>query len=121
MQSIKTSELSGAALDFAVALAAGYLSKQGDMWMVQLPYVGPRVHYRVGDKSIFSPSTSWAQGGPIIEQACIELLCESPGFRWVAMPQKGPEWRGNTPLVAAMRCFVGSTLGHEITIPEEFQ
>lgn len=121
MNAINTSELSNAALDFAVALAAGYLSKQGDMWMIQLPNVSCRIHYRPGQKCVFTPSKRWAQGGPIIEQACIELLCESPGFRWVAMPQKGIEWRGHTPLVAAMRCFVGSILGHEITIPEEFQ
>lgn len=118
---MQVSELSGSSLDFAVALAAGYLSKQGDMWMIQIPSVPCRIHYKAGDKSVFSPSTRWAQGGPIIEQACIELLCESLGFRWIAMPQKGIEWRGSTPLVAAMRCFVGSTIGHEITIPEEFQ
>jgi hypothetical protein len=66
-----------------------------------------------------TPSTDWAQGGAIIEREGIELLCETLGFRWVAMPQKGPEWSGPTPLIAAMRCYVASKLGFEVELPEE--
>jgi len=90
------SELTGAALDWAVAKC-----KDEDPRM-DTPY-----------------STEWAFGGPIIEREGIELLCESLGFRWVAIPQKGPEWRGPTPLVAAMRCYVASKLGDTIDVPQE--
>ena len=95
---MKTSELTGPALDWAVAKCEGL-----SHWL------HGRVHY----------STDWSQGGPIIEREGIELLCESLGFRWVASPQKGPEWRGSTPLIAAMRCYVASKLGDNVDIPEE--
>lgn len=114
---IKTAELNGPALDWAVAEAAGYLSKEGDHWMVKLPYVSVRMNF-VPDspRSVFSPSTRWAQGGPIIELEMIELLCE--GLGWLAIPRKGPEWRGPTPLVAAMRCYVASKMGDVIEVPQ---
>ena len=67
----------------------------------------------------FHPSTNWSQGGVIIAREGIELLCESLGFRWAAVPQRGPEWRGPTPLIAAMRCCVGSKLGDVVEVPYE--
>ena len=94
---MKTSELTGTALDWAVAVCEDVYCFDGT----------------------YTPSTNWSQGGPIIEREGIELLCETLGFRWVAMPQKGPEWRGPTPLIAAMRCYVASKLGDEVEIPKE--
>jgi hypothetical protein len=103
---MKTSELIGDALDWAVT----------------------RANFEVNYETVWRDcreecnfSTEWAHGGPIIEREGIELLCESLGFRWVAMPQKGPEWRGPTPLVAAMRCYVAACLGDEVEIPEELK
>ena len=103
---MKTSELIGDALDWAVT-RANYEVNYKTVWR----------HFK--DKCAYS--TDWALGGPIIEREGIELLCESLGFRWVAMPQKGPEWRGPTPLVAAMRCYVAACLGDEVEIPEELK
>ena len=119
---VKTNELNGAALDWAVAKCEGYF----DIGMAS-------VHDGVADVFYFdawTPSTDWAQGGPIIEREGIELLlhvdarqtganCEILGFRWVAMTQRGPEWRGPTPLIAAMRCYVASKLGDEVEVPDE--
>ena len=110
---MKTSELEGAALDWAVAKCDGI-----DIWREPDGIYlceGGEVSFR------YRPSTKWSQGGPIIEREGIELLCESLGFRWVAIPQKGPEWRGPTPLIAAMRCFVASKLGDEVDVPEELK
>jgi len=111
---MKTNELIGAALDWAVAKcefpAPDYCP---DDWLV---YVTCELD---NDMGTYTPSTDWAQGGPIIEREGIELLCETLGFRWVASPQKGPEWRGPTPLVAAMRCYVVSKLGDEVDVPDE--
>ncbi|NBW21377.1 MAG: DUF2591 domain-containing protein [Caulobacteraceae bacterium] len=120
---MKTSELTGAALDWAVAKCEGYtgLHKIAGR-MPHEPQLGiypPRKEYGVMDLSELSYSTDWAQGGPIIEREGIELLCENIGVRWVAIPQKGPEWRGSTPLIAAMRCYVASKLGDEVEIPTE--
>jgi len=62
-------------------------------------------------------STDWAQGGPIIERERIDVLYEHD-LRWIAVPQKGIESYGPTPLIAAMRCYVASKLGDEVEIPE---
>ena len=108
---MKTSELTGHALDWAVAMCEG------------IDHDTAALNIMFGDDNdwFLAPSTDWAQGGPIIEREGIELLCESLGFRWVAMPQKGPEWRGSTPLIAAMRCYVASKLGDEVDVPELLQ
>lgn len=67
------------------------------------------------------PCTDWAQGGPIIEREGIDLASPSPiAPEWCAMfwrlsnKQSGP-----TPLIAAMRCYVASKLGNDISIPPE--
>ena len=118
---IKISELTGAVLDALVAECLG------------IPVTKTRYGYLLFDSDAYSefrndhdatfqmfhPSTNWSQAGVIIEREGIELLCESLGFRWVATPQKGPEWRGPTPLIAAMRCCVGSKLGQEVDVPDE--
>ena len=107
---IKTSELSEAALNWAVAKCEGKNPGYEYTMLETVVLVG---------MNPYEPSTDWAQGGPIIEREGIELLCETLGFRWVAMPQKGIEWRGPTPLVAAMRCYVASKLGEKVEVPDE--
>jgi hypothetical protein len=65
----------------------------------------------------YSPSTDWAQGGPIIEWEMIDLKClptKQGGVIWRTVCADGP-----TPLIAAMRCYVASKLGDEIEIPTE--
>ena len=59
-----------------------------------------------------------AEGGPIIERERIDVLYEHD-LRWIAVPQKGIESYGPTPLIAAMRCYVASVLGDTVDIPEE--
>ena len=128
---MKTSELTGAALDWAVAKAADYLTRLGDHWMVTLPGVHVRMNFVPGPRCVFTPSTRWAQGGPIIESEGIELICnlrpnEARTFKttpdWRASRRawsKGDVWYGPTPLIAAMRCFVAYRLGDEVDIPKE--
>ena len=97
---MKTSELSGAALDWAVTKCEGYdhevTSNEWGMW---------------------GWATNWAQGGPIIERERIEL--EHDGFIWWARIKADEEYSGPTPLIAAMRCYVASQLGDTIDIPNE--
>jgi len=94
---MKTDELTGAALDWAVAKCEG-------------------VEIIVRQENWDWYSTDWAQGGPIIEREKIATAWHIT--RWVA-------WRGviehpgPTPLIAAMRCYVASRLGNDIEIPEE--
>ena len=117
MIKIKTSELSGTALDWAVAKAAHYLRGTNGMWSVVIPAVSETVHLPFPRN--FSPSTRWSQCGPIIE---LEKIGVSPvGIRgnWAAGTSMYRLDTGPTPLIAAMRCFVASKLGEEVEIPEE--
>jgi len=106
---MKTSELTGAALDWALAK-----SKYPKLSMDGL--------IRIVTKGEYNPSTDWSQGGPIIEREKIDL-------KWVGadkcraaidwLDEEFYEAFGPTPLIAAMRCLVASKLGDEVEIPKE--
>jgi hypothetical protein len=95
---MKTSELTGNALNWAV-------------------------NYAEGLSGIFAPvdyCDRWSDGGPIIEREGISLDRVSDSL-WVATRLEGvsvSEEDGPTPLVAAMRCYVASKLGDDIDVPE---
>lgn len=104
---MRTSELQGAALDWAVSVA------HKDV-LAPVPY-----------------SRQWRFGGPIIEQEQIGVWWAEPvvlsdgeelGGHWYAEDVNGDHVRvGPTPLIAAMRCYVASKLGEEVDIPEELK
>jgi hypothetical protein len=109
---MKTSELTGAALDWAVAKCEGLaVSDRATKWRAENC---PHLY-----------STDWARGGPIIEREGIGFWSytldeegnENPG--WYAEKFAGFGVDGPTPLVAAMRCYVASVLGDEIVLPKE--
>ena len=108
---MRTSELTDAALDWAVAMAENWAGADFEV----KPY-----------------STDWAQGGPIIEREEINLLKrdDRPWSGYAYRYGKHKKLRGQrgceifratgpTPLIAAMRCYVASKLGDTIDIPEE--
>lgn len=69
----------------------------------------------------WSPTTDWSQGGPIIEREGVELVPDGRG-EWDAAIRGGDKddvAHGPTPLIAAMRCFVASSLGDTVQVPEE--
>lgn len=110
---IKTSELTGAALDWAVreCLDRNQLFELG---------------LTEGVVPAWRPSHYWGQGGPIIEREKINLSppfgCEQPDAgtnSWGAYIANKAGQIGPTPLIAAMRCFVASKLGDEVGVPEE--
>lgn len=118
---MKTSELTGHALDWAVAKCEGLLCfgyrTDGELFAVV---------DSDGKVEGFMPSANWAQGGPIIERAVVSLGVEEGGWRALCWGVDGPNrelysMRGPTPLVAAMRCFVASKLGDTVEVPEELQ
>lgn len=69
----------------------------------------------------YSPSTDWAQAGPIIERENINLVW-SEGYPIRATIYKGGNvWidaAGSNPLAAAMRCYVASKFGDEFEVPD---
>jgi len=112
---LKTSELQGAALDWAVAKCEGYKPQieRGMVWC--RPFHGSFAHY--------CPTTDWAHGGSIIER-------ERIGFKYTGTAMEFVAWvngelstvhdhYGPTPLIAAMRCHVANKMGDEVEVPDE--
>jgi hypothetical protein len=108
---VKTSELTGAALDRLVAKCEG--AKYDDLYL-------------------YSPSKLWEQGGLIIEREGISIT--GTGFTWWECEEgwyahicntkdfiEDQYEHGSTPLIAAMRCYVASKLGDEVEVPEELK
>lgn len=125
---MKTNELTGAALDWAVAKCEGAT----DFWFdtVATHWVkldGKDRALRYGWAQSYLPSTDWAQGGPIIEREGITVVCWAmrPGPDWMARlwlelnGRTSVPFTGPTPLIAAMRCYVHLTLGDEVDVPNE--
>ena len=117
---IRTSELTRAALDWAVAKCEFPTALDADIevWVQPLPCDDL-------DDFRFQPSTDWAHGGPIIEkqEIALEPMTDSDyGDGWLATRVEHPavcmEF-GPTMLVAAMRCYVTSQLGDAIEVPDE--
>jgi hypothetical protein len=118
----KTTDLIGAALDWAVAKCEGreiYRSKKGRWMTANYGEFNPR-----HGAPWYEPSTDWAQGGPIIEREVISLI--HPKYDcWTAhcydktVDDESYTLDGPTPLIAAMRCYVASKLGDEIDVPDE--
>lgn len=122
---MRTSELTGAALDWAVAKCEGAYA--------------PSVHTDAdGTKFVnyggMFPewSADWTYGGPIIERERIFLkpskLSPTTAKRvaWGAHgfygnTEQKVHRHGPTPLIAAMRCYVASKLGDDIELPEELK
>ena len=124
MKTIKVSELSGAALDWAVAKCEGFtlyedamlngITKRG-AWLSGLS-IDPNTWTPL---AMFTPSTDWAQGGPIIEQEglylCLKPLIGELDEKWMATDRHGQTTEyGPTLLITAMRCYVASKLGDEV-------
>jgi hypothetical protein len=111
---IKTSELIGPQLDWAVCVAEGDILAAKCLQHLAHSRYMPKV----------SPSTDWAQGGPIIKRqqmtvsVALGLADSWRAWMWVAGGLKVRESVGPTPLIAAMRCFCRTYFGDEVDIPE---
>mgnify|MGYP003661819397 CR=1 FL=1 len=113
---MKTAELTGPALDWAVAKCEG----KGALLCGKVVLID-------NDTAVIAQlrySTDWAQGGPIIEKEGIDVLKDGAG--WTALKTATAHhghirMHGPTPLIAAMRCYVASKLGDEVEIPEELK
>lgn len=122
---MKTNELKGNALDWAVAKAKGitvYPSKQGKKWLSKRWMTADygEFNHRHGTPW-WNPSTDWAQGGPIIERERITLRNYKPALWDASIGRLDYVGDGKTPLIAAMRCYVASKLGEEVEIPDELK
>lgn len=118
---MKTAELTGAALDWAVMKCEGLSGH------ICTPNAYPhvlRLKGKLGHN--YNPSTDWALGGPIIEREEIcfmPILEDDNSTSWAADKRIDnifdQRFTGQTPLIAAMRCYVASKLGDEVDVPEK--
>lgn len=112
MSKVKTCELQGAALDWAVAICEYPSETQKQLFTLKNP---------------FKYSTEWMLAGPIIEREGLYLRANDDASKWASGGlsinrhdgKPGPLYWADTPLIAAMRCYVASKLGDEVEIPEE--
>ena len=115
MKTVRTSELIGAPLDWAVAKTQGVEIDLPGSDVVWAKYAGA-----------YSPSTNWNQGGPLIGKHGFDF--EWVGSDWHGKPIKqfcangydlAAEGWGDTHLIAACRAIVAANLGDEVQIPAE--
>jgi hypothetical protein len=130
---IKTADLIGPALDWAVAQCEGKNGVLHDDGITRCIVIASASGVY---KGTYQPSINWSQGGALVEREGINLfkhnkLNESQPDVWCAhkvVPRPNMEGSfnscalaldGPTPLIAAMRCVVASRLGDEVDVPDE--
>ena len=124
---IKTSDLTGVALDWAVDQIEGLYAEYLERYQYRLKHnpdgMNPptKLDYRafVQARSL-NYHRSWAQMGPIIEREGICIVVGMTIYDWWAyIGEETDKIRADSPLIAAARCYVASKLGVELEIPEE--
>lgn len=121
---VETIELKGRALDWAVSeIEYARMEAEGEPikeWAREAAQTNPGPW-----------STDWLWGGPIIEREEIEVIRgndlifpkgnekgEYSEPLWLASCKGSRKFHGQTPLQAAMRCYVAIKLGEEVEIPD---
>lgn len=110
MVEVKTADLIGPALDWAVAKAVPQKH-----WPV---IVGGKVMLDTDyDHIPYSPSTTWQDGGPLIDSLVAIISKRVEGSWWSHSGNNLGE--GPSALIAACRAIVASKLGDKIHVPKE--
>lgn len=129
MIKVKTAELSGSALDWAVAQIEGVKTmmlprEKGSAEKRPFALFGS-LAYEVGgadQEYAYAPSSCWHCGGPLIEKYQIGLA--HIGSDWHGEPlnfwvSPSHDTQGETPLIAACRAIVASKLGDVVQVPAD--
>lgn len=121
-KTIKTSDLIGPALDWAVAKCEEHPAIRSS--------ANPALFLGMHSIGGQNYSSDWSRGGPIIERERIELgnwgiegwEAKATNYTFLNTPQEEATFAtkyGDTALIAAMRCYVVSKMGDTVDIPEE--
>ncbi len=109
---VKTEDLEGEALDWAVA--------QCEMRREDYRESGLLVHRIGAQEPMPAYSSDWAFGGPVIDREQISLFAPELPLTETWRAGWGPVWAfGPSALIAAMRVYVRSKLGDEVDIPDQ--
>lgn len=117
---LRTCDLIGAALDWAVAKAQGFYEAEncygGISWF-------DRDGLELVDYYGWNPSTDWNQGGPLIERNDWALPYRATARyhlgKYESCTPGGFPHNGETPLIAACRAIVSAHLGDSVDVPAE--
>jgi hypothetical protein len=109
---IKTSELTGAALDWAVAKCAA-TAVGANLKMETF------LHFH--EIEFMTYSEDFSLGAPILSRERIDRVFNHKSGLWLAFTSRGTTHthQDKSELVAGLRCVVASKLGDEVEIPEE--
>ena len=127
LMKIKTSDLTGKALNYAVAVSEGFKVHKNATLNGKLKQGFWVDGYNSGkapwlELNWLNYCVAWSYGGPIIEREKLDIewvtasLCRA-SCEW--LDEDFFEGFGPTPLIAAMRCLVSKKLGPEVEIPGE--
>lgn len=140
---VKTSNLTGAALDWATAMASEawkFAHTHYPTMTLDPTFSGvearmyPRGEFGTclptcvlvpnnpmrQDPQPYCPSIDWEQCGKIIDANKISVNYDFEDGEWIATDLHLAEWiEGDTPLIAACRAIVASKLGDTVQIPAE--
>ncbi|HBP5004790.1 TPA: DUF2591 domain-containing protein [Pseudomonas aeruginosa] len=112
---VKTCDLEGPALDWAVAIADNEkgLNVVPGWRMVAL------------HNALYAPSRDWSQGGPLIEKYMVRTHYMADTEKRADAGCIAQTWRpyatscGDTLLIAACRAIVTASLGETVSVPAE--
>jgi hypothetical protein len=129
MTEVKTADLSGPALDWAVGSVDSVYGLQ--VWhftdgTLDIRFCEPETEDSPRTLT-YSPSTDWAQGGALIEKYTVSIEYgvnqdSFPGWSAIVGPvtyMQEPDAMGGTPLIAACRAIVAAKLGDVVSVPSE--
>lgn len=95
-----------------------------DYWTARAEGLSPEIVHADGvvacrvESSVYSPSSDWSQGGPIIERHKIMVAWNVD--HWISGANAALDdphdriWSGRTALIAAMRAHVASVFGDDV-------
>lgn len=130
MIEVKTAELTGAALDWAVAMAEGFTPDPEHRTTVLSPQgVATSVSPRGASEGFgYRPSADWSQGGPLIQQNLVDFTVEHANVIFACLVDENGMWVlregvygcfGETYLIAACRAIALTKLGDTVQVPRE--
>ncbi|MBD8790924.1 DUF2591 domain-containing protein [Pseudomonas syringae] len=115
---VKTSELSGEALNWVVGMAEGL-----NMFVAPTVYGVParafvnRLRGTTTYGQRYDPGNDWALGGPLIEKYVTALNQSGTESWWPHCEDRLGQ--GEKPLIAACRAIVAAKLGETVSVPAE--
>jgi len=131
---VKTAELEGAALNWAVAVsvkAEPVIPRRDGVFGFYVNSCPPCMLTEVpADGSRFRPSIDWSQGGALISKYRVEFYDQGEDYTAIFENDDsehclecgcthGSDMRGKTHLIAAMRAIVAAEIGETVDIPKE--